>query len=83
MPKKSNLIMRKKQLIRLNQLLQFQHHHFLVLKNKLQIHGLPFGLWNKRMNSVGKNFSYVQKTEKLVLVPAIKFELLESRQKWA
>jgi hypothetical protein len=30
-----------------------------------------------------KKFGYVQKTEKLVVVPAVKFELLEWRQKWA
>jgi hypothetical protein len=52
-----------------------------VLKNKLQIHGLPVGLWNKRINSVNKKFSYVEKTEKLFVVPAVKFELLEWRQK--
>jgi hypothetical protein len=33
-----------------------QYHNFLMLKNKLQIHGLPVGLWNKRMNSVEKSW---------------------------
>jgi hypothetical protein len=77
-------MIRKKQLIRLNQLLQFQHRHFLELKNKLQIHGLPFGIQNKRMNYLKKKvwLCKKKKTEKLVMVPAVKFELLEWRQNW-
>jgi hypothetical protein len=30
-----------------------------------------------------KVWLFIQKTEKLVVVPAVEFELLESRQKWA
>jgi hypothetical protein len=60
---------------------QFQHRNFVALKNKLQIHGLPVGLWNKGMNYVKKKVWLCTKTEKLVVVPAVKFELLEWRQK--
>jgi hypothetical protein len=37
----------------------------------------------QKNESCEKKFGYVQKTEKLVMVPAIKFKLLELTQKWA
>jgi hypothetical protein len=36
-----------------------------VLKNKLQIHGLPVGLWNKRMNSLKKKVWLCTKNSKI------------------
>jgi hypothetical protein len=61
MPKKKKSDDKEEAINTSQSIFPFQHHHFLLLKNKLQIHDLPLGLWNKRMNSVKKSLVMYKK----------------------
>jgi hypothetical protein len=52
-----------------------------VLKKKVQIHGLPVGRWNKRVNSVKKMFGYIKKNRKIGCGACRKVQTLEIEAK--